>query len=402
MPDPYIIQLLTRFFTGSLSIEEKETLADWVERQDEEELQQLVEKSWNEFEPGATIPKDKANDLLQAILSRAKASEKTKVISLQPRRTWRYVAVAASIIFALGIVSYFIINNKTTKPPQIVATVVSNDVKAPNASKAIITLANGQQLILDSAGNGTLAMQGNISVVKKEDGQLVYETSNNSSKSTEISYNTLTNPRGSKVINLTLSDGSKVWLNAESSLRYPTAFMGNERKVEITGEAYFEVAHNAVMPFKVKKDDAEITVLGTHFDVNAYNDEATLKVTLLEGSVKVSKGSISKMIKPGEQAIAITPSTGSGGQLTINNNVDIEEVMAWKNGKFNFHNADLETIMRQMARWYNVDVIYNDSIKDHYTVDVSRDVPVSQLFKFIEMSGGVHFEIDGKKIIVKR
>src|SRR5665213_1318412 len=161
MPDPYIIQLLTRFFTGSLSIEEKETLADWVERQDEEELQQLVEKSWNEFEPGATIPKDKANDLLQAILSRAKASEKTKVISLQPRRTWRYVAVAASIIFALGIISYFIINNKTTKPPQIVATVVSNDVKAPNASKAIITLANGQQLILDSAGNGTLAMQGN-------------------------------------------------------------------------------------------------------------------------------------------------------------------------------------------------------------------------------------------------
>ena len=201
-------------------------------------------------------------------------------------------------------------------------------------------------------------------------------------------------PRGSKVVTIRLSDGTEVWLNSESSLRYPASFRGAERKVEITGEAYFEVAHNTT-PFMVKKDAMEIKVLGTHFNINTYEDEGIMKVTLLEGSIQISISNHQNLLKPGQQAQI-------KDDIKLINGVDIEEVMAWKNGKFQFgEKADLNLIMRKIARWYDVDVEYEGgTINQRFGGEMPMNSNLSQVLEILRTSG-VNFTIDGKKVIVK-
>jgi transmembrane sensor len=299
---------------------------------------------------------------------------------------WRRITVAASILLIVCLGSYFLFFNKS-KPTEIVKT-RPQDVEAPKATKAMITLANGKTVALDSINSGMLATQGNVNVVKTADGKIVYN-----GRSTEVVYNTLYNPRGSQVVNLTLGDGSIVWLNAESSLKYPVAFIGKERKVEITGEAYFEVVHNAARPFIVKKDDAEISVLGTHFNINAYDDERVIKTTLLEGSVKVSRGNKTSILKPGQQAQL------ANNEIKIES-ADVDEVMAWKNGLFKYNNSDIGTVMRQISKWYDVTVSYPNGLpKDRYGGSLHRDLSLANVFKVLEETGA-HFSIDGKNVKV--
>ena len=244
--------------------------------------------------------------------------------------------------------------------------------------------------MLDSASNGSLATEGNTRIEKLSDGQIVYT----GKETGEMEYNTLTVPRGSKIASITLSDGTKVWLNSSSSLTYPVAFAGNERDVKISGEAYFEVAHNAAKPFKVIKGETLITVLGTHFNVNAYEDESSIKVTLLQGAVKVDRGTLTKLLKPGQQAQV-------SSDIKINNEVNVDEVMAWKNGEFQFGEAaDIHSIMREIARWYDVDIEYKGDISGHIGGTISRDENVSQVLSMLEMTGAVKFLIEGKKIVV--
>jgi transmembrane sensor len=307
---------------------------------------------------------------------------------------WR-AAAAAAIVLMLGIGGYFLLFHKTTKQHDIVKTELPKDVAPPKATKAMITLANGQSVALDSIKSGTLVTQGNVNVVKTAEGEIVYRGS-----STEVAYNVLSNPRGSTVVSLVLNDGTKVWLNSESSLRYPTAFVGNERSVEITGEGYFEVAKDATKKFIVKGRGITSEVLGTQFNVNTYTDESSINVTLLEGSVKVSKpvvnGSQSVVIRPGQQA-----QVKESGELLVMKDVDLEEVMAWKNGKFQFGEAaDISTIMKQVARWYDLDVQYNGVVQGHIGGTISRDVNVSQVFRMLEMTGVVIFQTNGKKVVV--
>jgi len=319
-----------------------------------------------------------------------------KIISM-PSRLWKSIAVAACITLLLATGAYFIFMNK---PQQQIAKTekqqqrFKNDVTAPGKAHATITLTNGKTVALDSFANGTLATQGNVRVIKTADGKIIYQPSSNGSKTT-LQYNILSNPKGSRVIDMTLADGSRVWLNAGSSVTYPIAFMGNERKVEITGEAYFEVAHNTAMPFKVQKGEAEITVLGTHFNINAYDDEDAIRVTLLEGSVKTSIGNgQSATLKPGQQA-QIT------SDIKVVNNIDIEQVMAWKNGKFVFgESMGLKEIMRQVSRWYDVDIEYDSHINQSFGGSISREVNVSKVLEKFELTGRVHFSIQGRKITV--
>jgi hypothetical protein len=266
------------------------------------------------------------------------------------------------------------------------------DVEAPQSNRAAITLASGHKIYLDSAAKGILVSQGNVKLFKLADGEITYSGSN-----TAAEYNTLTNPRGSRPVAMTLTDGTKVWLNAGSSLTYPVAFTGKERNVEITGEAYFEVTHHTGMPFTVKKlgDDASILVLGTHFNVNAYDDEAAMKITLLEGAVKVSKGTNSSLLTPGQQAEL------KDGSIRLINDADMDEVMAWKNGKFQFgEKTGIETIMRQVARWYDVETEYRGKVNRHFWGSISRNVNVSQVLKMLETTGAVHFKMEGMKVIV--
>lgn len=359
-------------------------------------LVQLAESTWNELPVEGDMPADLGEDILQRILKPSfhkSGPEPAKFRSMTLRR----IAVAASILLVIGLGIYFLLfNNGGEKQDEIVKTEPAKDVKAPETNRATIQLSNGNIVYLDSANNGELAVQGNIKLVKQSNGQIAYQTASGEIVK-ELQYNTLSNPRGSKVIDMTFADGSRVWLNAGSSVTYPIAFVGNERKVTITGEAYFEITHDQSKPFKVSKEETEVTVLGTHFNVNAYDDESAIKVTLLEGSVKVTNDQSSLTIKPNQQAIV------ASANVTLNTTADVEAVMAWKNGRFQFTGAGIEEVMRQIARWYDVEVIYEVKPQDvHFRGGISRDVEASKVFKMLESTEAVHFRIEGKKVFVIR
>jgi transmembrane sensor len=306
---------------------------------------------------------------------------------------WFKWVAAASVILLISTVSIFKINN-VRQNEQFGATEtqkkeLKNDV-APGQTGAILTLSTGQKILLDSAANGSLAQQGNVGVIKRN-GELIYNSEGNA---TGIVYNTMTTPKG-RQFNLVLADGSKVWLNAASSITFPIVFTGKERKVTITGEAYFEVAHNAAMPFIVEKGNASVLVLGTHFNVNAYDDESEINVTLLEGSVNVRNGSNNNTIKPGQQA-----QFKQDGKIMVLSDVDIDNVVAWKNGRMHFQGADIGTVMRQMSRWYDVEIVYNKKLDDLFYADIPRATMLSDVLKALELTKGVHFKIEGRKVTV--
>jgi ferric-dicitrate binding protein FerR (iron transport regulator) len=269
---------------------------------------------------------------------------------------------------------------------------------APGGNKAILTLANGKKISLTDAKNGTIAQQAGIQVNKTKNGQLVYIVGTasgpaaGSGKAAEAAYNTIETPRGGQY-QVVLPDGSKVWLNAASSITYPVVFNKNNRTVKINGEAYFEVIHHADAPFKVQTNNQTIEDIGTHFDVNAYNDEPNTKSTLLEGIVKVNNITL----KPGQQAVT------TANQTKVVD-ADLEATIAWKNAMFRFDSEKLGTIMRQVARWYDVEVTYEDeSLKDKsFGAVTTRFANASQLLHKLELTGVAKFRIEGKKIIVTR
>ena len=317
-----------------------------------------------------------------------KAKPKGKLSSI---KTW-LAAAAVLLIVASG--SYLFFNKPVEKivkneKPSIPYT--TDDV-APGTDKAILTLADGSAIILDSNAHGEITSQGNVTIINLN-GQLAYNQEGQSRK--QVFYNTISTPRGGQY-QLLLSDGTKVWLNAASSLKFPTSFEGNERRVELNGEGYFEVAHNPAKPFHVNSNEIDVQVLGTHFNIMAYADEAFVKTTLLEGSVKIIKAGESLVIAPGSQAVV----RNNSDVISFNKNVDVEQVMAWKNGYFHFDNITIPEIMRQISRWYNVEVIYDGSVpKGHYVGRPSRNLNLSQLLKVIEYSG-VELNIEGNKVIV--
>ncbi len=298
----------------------------------------------------------------------------------------KWMAAAASVILCIGVL-YFIKSKPAAKSK---LAIVRKDI-LPGSNKAILTLSNGSQIVLAGARNGNLATQGSVVIKKTADGKVVYENGSQSAN-TAIVYNTLTTPRGGQY-SLTLIDGTKVWLNASSSIKYPSAYNGNERVVEITGEVYFEVVYNAAMPFKVISNGQTVEDLGTHFNINAYADEPMLKTTLLEGKIKVIKGGESILLKPGQQS-----------QLVTNNsinvvNADTSEVIAWKNGLFRFHNASFQEVMRQLSRWYNVKVDYQGAIPNRkFSGEITRNVNISEVLDIMSFLK-VHFSVkqDGQQ-----
>ena len=327
-----------------------------------------------------------------------KIEEKENAGSKLKKLPWlRYAAVFLIIV---GSGAYLSLQKKTPSKPETIAsnkeqTKQTKRDLAPGGNKAILILADGSTIVLDNAKNGTLAQQGNTKVLKLN-GKLTYDPAN--TKNDEILYNTISTPRGGQY-QIELPDGSLVWLNAVSSLRFPTAFAGKERRVEVTGEAYFEVAKNAAMPFRVviaspSENRAEIEVVGTRFNIMAYNDEAALKTTLLEGSVILNQDSKEVPLKPGQQARLQDKS------IKIVDNVDTEEVIAWKNGFFQFSSASLQQVMRQIARWYDVDIAYVGKVPERrFGGKISRDNNASEVLKVLELSK-VKFRIEDKKIVV--
>ncbi|MBB6126673.1 FecR family protein [Mucilaginibacter lappiensis] len=300
-------------------------------------------------------------------------------------RRW---GIAASLIISFSLGYYFY--HKAQRNQQIAST-ISNKI-VPGNARVMLILANGQKIELNTAASGTVARQSNTTIRKTNDGRIIYD-----GDSKNILYNTAITARGGK-FELTLADGTKVTLDAASSIRYPVSFIGKERKVEITGQVYFEVAHNPAKPFRVLTRGQTIEVLGTHFNVNAYDDEPVIKTTLLEGSVKVNYLGENVLLKPGQQALV-----KNGISIIRVSAVDPELVVAWKNGLFRFNKTDLLSVMRQIARWYDMEVIYPEALKntDLFEGSTLRSANVQSILKQLEVTGHVKFEVDGNKIIVR-
>lgn len=299
---------------------------------------------------------------------------------------------AAACIILLTAGAYYL--SKQTRQPGLAATSPVKDV-APGGNRAMLTLSDGTQITLDSAGNGVLAQQGNTRITKLGNGQLAYSGSGNAEG--KILYNTMSTPPGGQY-QLILPDGTGVWLNAASSISYPTAFTGNERSVTVTGEAYFEVVKNEKMPFRVKAGNTTVDVLGTHFNINAYKDEASINTTLLEGAVRVNVAQQQQQLRPGQQARV----KANGAAIQVVDHPDIAEVMAWKAGFFSFNDADLPTVMRQLSRWYNVEVEYEGRIPQRvFTGEIGRNLTLSQVLKGLTKTRIKYRIENGNRIIIQ-
>lgn len=332
-------------------------------------------------------------------ITQRKLQNRAKVIQL---RNWYRYGAAAVVLLLAGAVWIFTHNAKTNKSTagNNSTIAIQKDI-APGTTKAVLTLADGRKINLDSAGDAKLAEQAGITI-SKENGQLVYKQNGSATNATE--YNTLATAKGETFV-AQLADGTLAWLNAGSSIRYPVSFSGSERVVDISGEVYFEVRHDASKPFHVRvlrQNDTplDIQVLGTHFNVNDYADEEMIKTTLVEGSVKISARDKIKILKPRQQAQV---SNGTNEKdIRVISDVNTDEVIAWKNGLFNFNGADIPTAMRQLARWYNIDVVYEGEIpRDKFRGKVQRKFNLSQSLEILERAG-LKFKVEGRKLIVKQ
>ncbi len=335
-------------------------------------------------------------ELRQRILSRIKRSQKQPATIFSLRNISRARLAAASVLIIVSGFSVFHVLNKNRpdirKKEIVGTTVLKNDSILPGGDRAVLILGDGSTVLLDTAGNGTITENAHTKVIKLNNGQLAFASG--PQKDATITYNTLSTPRGGQYA-LTLADGTKVWLNSASSLRFPTSF-GDERIVELTGEAYFEVARHASKPFKVKVNDTEVKVLGTHFNIMAYPDEKAINTTLLEGSVSINKQKETVLLRPGQQA-----QIKNDGTIGVIRNADVEQAIAWKNGVFNFNGSDIETTMRQIARWYDIEVIYEDKINEHFNGTIPRNASIEKVLQMLEYTGVVRFNMQKRKIYVR-
>lgn len=378
--------LINGYRADQLSIVELRELCELVAedaggRQTVPILQSMLEQQ----APG-TIDRDRSEVLLRKVL----ASDKPALDSTRRVVAMRRWITAASIVLAVGgLILWRGDGSRLTAPKA--TTMVKTDVQ-PGGNKAILTLAGGKKLVLDSLHSGLVAQQGGTQVIKLADGQVAYRRADTSI----VQYNTLMTPRGGQY-RLELSDGTLVWLNASSSITYPTVFKSNQRQVTVTGEAYLEVSHRAAQPFIVKAGKEEVEVLGTSFNINAYPDETAIRTTLIEGAVRIIRDKESLLLKPGEQSQESLESP-----ITLIKDANVEAVMAWRNGLFNFDGADLKTVLRQLSRWYDVDVVYEgEPVARKFMGEMSRDLTLSQVLQgFGEMH--LKFKIEGKTLIVAK
>ena len=334
--------------------------------------------------------------LMESMDEEAAIAEDSPSKELLPGRSgilrWIPYAAACLLLLSLGGLLY----NRFVSPPEKAGlTEMVHDIP-PGGNHATLTLENGSVITLDQLADGEIARQAGLTIRKTSDGQLVYETGNADAKEGLPAYNTVTTPKGGQY-RVILPDGTHVWLNAASSLRYPIRFNGATRQVELTGEGYFEVSANESAPFVVASSNQIVRVTGTHFNINAYPEEQSVQTTLLEGKVTVvsNDGKNSVSLKPGEQALLER-------EKLLVKAIDTEQAIDWKNGDFIFENEDIRSIMRRVARWYDVDIIYENGYQPNtgFFGQVSRSKNISEVLQVLELTGAVHFRIEGRTITV--
>lgn len=375
MSDEQIIHLIHKYRSGTLTETEELAFFSWYAEVASGEFHRILQAAGQvDYVPASP-----------AFLSSLEVRLQHKEAVVRKMPILRRAAAAAAIIL-LGTTAWYVFKQDRRPLPPIVAAKV-NDVQ-PGKNGAVLTLANGQVIALDSTGNGVIANQ-NGTTVTLNNGSLRY----NADKAAAVSYNMIRTPNA-RQFQLQLPDGTTVWLNAGSSLKYPTAFTGKERIVTITGEAFFDVAKDAEHPFVVEvANQVKIQVLGTRFNINAYTDEKQIKATLVQGSIRVNKDAAAVVLQPGQQA-----QVNDG--ITVNRHINTAQVTAWKDGVFNFDDLGVEEVMRQLARWYDIEVVYEKGIPNNrFYGEIGRNLSLAQVLEGLKLSG-VHFKIDGKQLIV--
>ena len=355
------------------------------------EIQGILEDNISRYPEGATPGESRMESMVQEIMSGETAESPTVIM-------WTKRLAAAAAIAAVALIAYWAFNRNITSMQTnlLVASKAQPDIN-PGSSKAVLTLGNGSEIMLDSAATGKIAQEGEAKIIKTAGGQINYNISDpNPAAAVKVEYNVLTTPRGGQY-KLLLPDGSLVWLNAASSIRYPTVFTGISREVAVTGEVYFEVAKQKKIFVVSMPDGSDVQVLGTHFNVNAYKDDGNIKTTLLEGSVKIVTASDSVIIKPGEQAQV---RSGMSRDIRILPDADMDNVMAWKNGLISFKGADIKSIMKLIERWYDVDVVYQGNVPERTFVgEAESTVKLSEMLRILKLNN-INFKVEGRKIIV--
>ncbi|HEX8020150.1 FecR family protein [Mucilaginibacter sp.] len=377
----YFIQILTKYRLGEATREEIK----------------FLEAYYNLFDLNDDLITDEneadyahLKDAIKATVDERIAQYEKKPLTLPSRSGWIRYAVAASILLFISVGAYFFIRNNH-KADYFAANTYKGIV--PGTNKATLTLANGTTISLDDANNGQIAKQAGVKITKTANGQIVYQAEATGQE--QAVQNTVTTPKGGQY-KIILPDGTTVWLNAASSITYPTVFKGADREVTLNGEGYFEVAKNKAMPFRVKSALQTVEVLGTHFNINTYADEAQVKTTLLEGSVKVISATNSTLIIPGEQAVIDREGNGAISKQQVN----LDKEVAWKNGVFSFADEDIREVMRQVSRWYDIDVVYEgDMPHEKFFGEISRSSNLVDVFRILELNN-MKFAVEGKTVKV--
>lgn len=387
--------LLHKMASGKASEEDKKSFEAWLDSLTDDEYQQFMD----EYQKISLNYTSKiSNDLWDKIEYQI-LSHDSEVKGLRKRKF--LLPIAASILFAFGVSMFFLLGrpNQLGSEKKMSANLVLHEI-VPGSNKAILKLDDGTRINLEDSDEEILLQSGYL-ITKTKNGKLVYgENKSPNDDSKGVHYNTIETPKGGQY-QVVLPDGTKVWLNAFSSLKFPTAFKGKERNVELIGEAYFEVAKNEKQPFIVNTGREIVRVLGTHFNINSYRDEKLSKTTLVEGKVKISLAVDSAemnslILNPGEQSI------NNSKRLEIIT-TDVQESLAWKNGEFMFNNDDIESVMRKISRWYDVEVIYPQAIKNsRIWGSVSRFEDISEVLKTIELTGSIHFKVEGRRVYVMK
>lgn len=381
-----IAELIIKHLSSEISPAEEIELQEWInERPERQEFFNDPEKL-----------RDKLNWKIESqarILAELKRElfPKSEVVAMKRGNFRRYLYVAAAVFFLaiLGVTGYFLLNKKPAENQVVKKGEYQDDVLPPVGSQARLILSGGESINLDDVKNGLVTNQGNVQVSKEGDA-IVYKVI---STDTEVLFHTLQTGSGG-FTKVNLPDGSSVWLNALTSLTYPTRFVGSTRKVKVDGEAFFEVAKNKKMPFIVDAHDMSIEVTGTSFAISAYADDAAIRTTLVEGSVKVVKGNKVQNLVAGQQADV------AGSDVRIVEEGNYDEAIAFRDNRFAFQETSIENIMKQVKRWYGVEVEYQGKIDRYFSAPLSRNEPLSRLLKLLELTERVHFRIEGNKVIV--
>jgi transmembrane sensor len=400
----HIASLIIRRMQNKLTDEEWAELETWLQEDGENYL--LYEELIDQEKLGAAL-----NDLhaIDHDIAYERLSQKLSLTTAAPKRVypkspkiWWYM-VAALLVLIAGFFFYFNTNTHrgpSKMPPPLVTAQKKLPGTGSDSQKAILILADNTTIALDAINNGSIAQQGNSQVLKKSSGELQYSFTTGA-KEYETGYNTIQTPRGGEY-QVVLDDGTRIWLNAASTLRFPVHFDGDERRVTLSGEAYFEVA-SSLSPatghkktFTVRVNEMDVQAIGTSFNINAYKEDKLTQTTVVEGLVKVSTNNKDQLLQPGKKLVV------QDSSFTVED-ADIKQEIAWKNGQFVFRNTSLEAVMNELARWYNVDVVYKQPMPSlHFSGEIQRQATIDRVLEMLELTGGVRFTVKGQLVQVYR